>query len=51
MKVKCLVNCNGLGYEKFEPGEEREVSEEVGEKLERFGYVEKIEEKKKTDKK
>lgn len=42
MKVKCMVNCNGIGYENFKEGEFRDVSKETAEKLVGFGYAEQV---------
>lgn len=42
MKVRCLENCTGVGYEKFKVGEERELPEALAKKLINFGYVEAV---------
>lgn len=43
MKIKGLINCTGEGYSDLKSGEEREVSEKVGELLVSFGYAEMLE--------
>lgn len=42
MKVKCLINCNGYGYEDFKKDTEREIKNDIAKVLVKFGYVEEI---------
>lgn len=46
MKIRCITACTGLGYEDFNVGEEKEINEELGNKLIKFCYVEKVKEMK-----
>lgn len=39
MKVKCVVACNGIGYEDFNVNEERNLSDNLAKVLIEFGYV------------
>lgn len=39
MKVKCVVNCDGVGYEKFIAGEERDIEKQTAKTLVEFGYA------------
>lgn len=41
MKVKALIDCEGIGY-KFKADEVDDLSQSIGEKLVKFGYVEEI---------
>lgn len=50
MKVKCVIDCTGLGYKNFNVGEERELEKELAEKLISFGYVKELQDKPKTKK-
>jgi len=43
VKVKCVQDCNGTGYEHFKKGQERELSENTAKKLIEFGYAESLE--------
>lgn len=43
MKVRALENINGVGYENFMVHEERELENELAEKLIRYRYVEAVE--------
>lgn len=47
MKIKSIVNCNGVGYENFNSGETRDIKKEIAETLIEFGYAEEIEKGKK----
>ncbi|WMI80908.1 hypothetical protein [Anaerotignum sp. MB30-C6] len=51
MKIRCLVGCNGVGYEKFEVDEIRDIPKETAEKLVDFGYAEKLSTRKGSGKK
>lgn len=46
MKIKCIVSCNGVGYEHFNIGEERDIEKQTAKTLVDFGYAVAIEAKK-----
>lgn len=39
MKIKCVMNCNGVGYENFNAGQERDVEKSTAKTLVDFGYA------------
>lgn len=39
MKIKCVMNCNGVGYEDFNVGEERDIEKQTAKMLVDFGYA------------
>ncbi len=42
MRVLCKVNCNGMGYENFKVGEEREIQKDTAKLLIDYGYAEPV---------
>ena len=39
MKIKCIKNCTGIGYENFKKGDARNLKKELANKLIAFGYA------------
>jgi hypothetical protein len=51
MKVKALLNCNGVGYENFKKDEIRNLPKKLAEVLVKYKYVEEIVESKNDESK
>ena len=43
MKIRCLQDCNGIGYEHFKKGQEREIQDDLANVLIQYAYAERIE--------
>jgi len=44
MKIKCIRNCTGIGYEDFKKGQTRNLKKDLANKLISFGYVAQVNE-------
>ena len=42
MKVKCIRDCTGIGYENFKKGQTRNLKKGIANKLIAFGYVSEV---------
>jgi len=42
MKIKCIRNCTGIGYEDFKKGQTRNLKKGIANKLIAFGYASEV---------